>query len=287
MRTSEDDRYRDTTLTLANHLYRGRSVGSEMTCHTFPSLGICFDMGESSPSTTNIANVFLTHGHGDHAGGLAKHALRRDLVGLPPATYHVPDFYLDAVEDVFRASFELSRTRLQANVVPMGPETTIPLGSGFIVRGFQTTHCVPCLGYTVWSTRKRLRAEFRNLPGSELGRLRKEGADLDEHFEVPEITFCGDTSIDVLDQVPHVGRSRVLLLECTFLDDEVSPESARIRGGHVHIDHIVEAREHGRFQNKVVLLTHFSARYGVDEIREKVLRRLGDDSLFRLLLPEP
>ena len=63
----------------------------------------------------------------------------------------------------------------------------------------------------------------------------------------------------------------MLLIECSFL----APED-RDRAGdyeHLHLEDFLERAE--LFQNEAIVLTHFSQRYRVEEIRE-VLRRLPD-----------
>jgi len=61
------------------------------------------------------------------------------------------------------------------------------------------------------------------------------------------------------------------VLECTFLDDKVTAESARDKG-HVHLDEIIERAE--LFENEAILLTHFSARYRAQDVRRILANKL-------------
>lgn len=341
MFTREDGRYRDAEMRLGGVDYRGRSVGSQVTCHQFPGQDVCFDIGQATLSSTTVGNVFVTHGHDDHVGGLGTHHLRRSGWGLDPATYYVQEDDAPLVRRMVEAQCDLNRSRAlrDIKIVAVGEGSEIPVKGGLVVRPFRATHRIPCLGYALWGKRRRLKAEYRNLSRDEiqqmlvkpeyrglsqdaLDRLRlkpeyrdvSKGArrraiqagvevkdpsfnlylgsppDLDEEVWVPEVAFPGDTNLNILerDASDVVSRARVLLLECTFFDDEVSPKET-FRTGHVHLDDFIAAARDGAFQNEVILLTHFSARYHPDEIRRVVGARLKDEEIgprVRLLLPE-
>jgi ribonuclease Z len=83
-----------------------------------------------------------------------------------------------------------------------------------------------------------------------------------------------------------VREARVLVLECSFLDERVSPASARAMG-HVHLDDVIERAE--LFRNEAILLTHLSARYRTEEVLEILGRRLPASLKDRVVpfLPEP
>ena len=104
--------------------------------------------------------------------------------------------------------------------------------------------------------------------------------------EYPEVVFCGDTTIEVVDNQELVRKAKLLILESTFLDDDVTLERAR-ETGHVHLDQIVSRAD--AFENEGILLTHFSARYSAGQIVEILGRRLPAglrDRTFPLLPAE-
>ena len=69
-------------------------------------------------------------------------------------------------------------------------------------------------------------------------------------------------------------RARLLICECTFVDDRCSAEDAR-RYGHTHIDDLV-ARADAFRETGAILLIHFSARYKAEEVREALAARLPE-----------
>lgn len=283
--THEDARYhRDVELTVANHVYRGRSIGSQATCHQFPGHDVAFDIGQATLSSTVIPHIFVTHGHDDHIGGLGSHHLRRDGWGLDPACYYVQEEDVPLVRDMVRVQAILNRSKAlqHVDVVPVGEGSAIPVGkSGLVVKPFRTTHRIPCLGYSLWGTRKRLRPEYRGASRDVLVAAKSRGEDINEVFEVCEVAFPGDTNLNILNRSGGdvVRAARLLLLECTFIDDEVSPKETA-RTGHIHLDDFIAAARDGVFnQNEVILLTHFSARYHPNYIREVVTKKLAGEAV--------
>lgn len=192
MFTREDARYRDLEMTLASHAYRGRSIGSQVTNHQFPGHDVCFDIGQATLSSTPIANVFVTHGHDDHIGGLGTHHLRRNGWGLDPARYYVQEEDVPLVKAMVLAQASLNRSKALANVdvVPMGEGSEFSVGkAGLVVRPFRSTHRIPCLGYALWGKRRRLKAAYRGAPKDVLLAAKARGEDINEEFEVPEVAW--------------------------------------------------------------------------------------------------
>ena len=167
------------------------------------------------------------------------------------------------------------------------------------IRAFATTHPVPSQGYVVYGTKEKLKPEFIGRSASELKALKARGVEIVDVVSVPEVAFTGDTTIDWVDRArgfaPSVMdgarsegnvlrdvdavaadalRARLLICECTFVDDRCSAEDAR-RFGHTHVDDIV-ARADAFRDVGAILLIHFSARYKAEEVREALARRLPE-----------
>ena len=143
------------------------------------------------------------------------------------------------------------------NLVPIGPGEEYRLPSGMLVRPFRSLHRVPCQGYSLWSTKQKLKQEYKGRPGHEIRDLRLSGVEVTDTVEHPVVAFTGDTLVDVVEKEEVVRKARVLIMEVTFVDDAVTVEQCRSKG-HVHLDEIAERAD--LFENEAILFTHFSAR---------------------------
>lgn len=251
----------------------GFSVAGMETCIEVPSLRLLLDLGRCARSAVNQPLALLSHGHIDHIGGIAPHAARRALMNMGESVYLVPRSVAPQVEALFNAAGALDGQVIPRRVVPLGLGEEFALGKQRWVRPFRTFHRVPSQGYTVWERRQRLRAEFRGASGARLGELRQRGVAVDEPFDVPLLSFTGDTRVEVLEANEELQRTETLVVEASFLDARVSVASAR-EMGHIHLEELLERAE--LLPNTEVVLSHFSARYGDDEVRRIVQERLPD-----------
>jgi ribonuclease Z len=235
------------------------SVGGVETCIQLPGYKLAFDIGRCPRTAVFKPTVLFTHAHMDHIGGIAFHAATRGMLGMEPPTYLVPHENVKGVAALFNAYRRLDRSRLAHNVVPIGPGESYTLPCGLDARPFRSPHRIPCQGYGLWTKKKKLKAEYQGLSGPELRRLRVEdGVEITEVVEWPEVAFTGDTVIDVVEREETVRRARLLIMECTFVDDAVSVKQCRSKG-HVHLEEFAERA--ALFENDAILMTHFSARY--------------------------
>ncbi|HEV2719689.1 MAG TPA: hypothetical protein VG323_06695, partial [Thermoanaerobaculia bacterium] len=140
-------------------------------------------------------------------------------------------------------------------------------------------HRVAANAYEVLEIRHRLKEE--GLTQAEIQRRR---AEVIEEYREPLLFYTGDTDRGILESCEALYRAEVLLIECSFVADGHQERAARYR--HIHFDDIADFAE--RFQNNLIVLTHFSRRYSRAEIRDEIARRcpavLRDR--LRLALPE-
>merc|ERR1712232_480296 len=94
-------------------------------------------------------------------------------------------------------------------------------GGQFIVRILKMDHRVPCIGYSIFKLRNSLKEEFVGLPGREIGKLRKEGIEINEIEQEPFLCFMGDTTAAVFDTHPEIlQQHKLIVIECSFFDDK-------------------------------------------------------------------
>jgi len=273
-------------LQLAQETITAFSISALATYVLIPELGCAFDMGECTLEAVPLERVFLSHAHGDHARCLLRHESLRRLLGMIPATYFIPADTHEGFLELSRAWKNLERvhpTQFEyPNFHPMNDGDTAWLHRQLAVKAFRVNHTLPSLGYTLFDVRKKLKAEFQGRPGRELAALRREGVAFEEEHWLPRLTYIGDSTIETLYRERHVGRSRILFLEVTFLMED-EREMAKMRG-HTHLDDLVEFLREcpDVLQNEHVILKHFSMRYDSRFIVHMLRTRLPKAFLERV-----
>ena len=248
----------------------GRSVSGFATGITLPHMGILLDCGQANAQARQCPMVLLTHAHLDHFGGIIRHAYIRYMTKMSPSIFVVPDHMVEMVHEQFRFWAKAQKTRvIDYKVLVAKPGEILRLDKQKYIRSFRTIHRIPSQGYVIGETRKKLKSEYQGLEGPELGALRSKGVQVHKTVDVPLIAFTGDTQASVFDTLgaKEALQAKVLITECTFIDEEVSLKEAH-RKGHVHLDELV-SRE-GLFQNEAILLAHFSHRYGNKDVERAI-----------------
>lgn len=246
-------------------------MGGIETCLDLPDWRLTFDIGRSPAFAVARDTVLFTHAHMDHMGGVATHCATRALRALPPPTYVVGPEHADAFRDLFAVWRRLDRSDLHHRLVVIGPGEEHELTPRRRARAFRSVHRAPCQGYAIVERHTKLAPRFQGLPQAEVDAARLAGHAITEDSDRVELVFCGDTTIEVVEREEVVRTARVLVLECTFLDERVSPRSAR-EMGHVHLDDVIAHAD--AFANEAILLTHLSARYTAEDVRRILDARL-------------
>ena len=249
----------------------GLSVGGVNTCIDLPGFGLCFDIGRTPEFSIARRTVLFTHAHVDHMGGVVAHCATRALRAMPPPRYVVPHESVEAFAELFEVWRRLDGSTLPHEVVPLGVGEEHSLRPDLVAVPFRSPHRAPCQGYVLHASKKKLKDEHAGKGSDELRELRASGVELEHELREPLVAFSGDSTIAIVDREEAVRTARLLILECTFLDERVSVDEAQ-RRGHVHLDQIAERAD--LFENEAVLLTHFSARYKAEEVEALLDRRL-------------
>jgi ribonuclease Z len=250
----------------------GVSIAGHESFYKVPSFRTLLEFGRAPEDVVGYATVCVTHGHLDHMAGLAHHASRRRLGGLPPARVLVP---AEAAADVaawLAASERLENVDYGVDLVPASPGDRIRLRNDLELRVLAGRHRVPTVGYLFSEVRHKLLPELEGTPGFEIAARRARGETVTRREEIPLLAYPGDCSPDVFDAAPELFSARVLLIECSFVLPE-DVERAR-EYAHIHLDDLV-ARA-ASFRNEAIVLTHFSQRYTPAEIR-RALESVPDD----------
>lgn len=259
----------------------GYSRAAVQTYWRVPELKLGFDLGAQPWSFMSTPNWFVSHTHLDHIAALPVYVARRRMMKMEPPTIYLPEDAVSAVEMLLRAVQKLDRGRLPAKLVGVTPGQEIELSRELVVKVFPTRHTITSVGFLVYERRKKLKPEYRHLSGDEIRDLRLTGVEVSAEIRIPKIAFMGDTAPGGLDALPDLYRAEVLILEMTF----VAPgERASVihKYGHTHLDDIIARAD--RFENDLILASHFSTRLHPDQILRIVERRLPEILRGRLKL---
>jgi len=234
--------------------------------------GLALDVGRGAHQLAGAPDVFISHGHLDHAMGLPYVLSQRSLHRMVHTRVFCPAEISEDVGAFIAAAERLERARYRYDLVPLSPGDRVSVGKGLTMEAFATDHVVPSLGYHLWRGRRRLAPTYAGTPAAELIRLREEGVETGEVVEDLWLTYCGDTGPKLFEMEPRIFRGKVLMLECTFLDEEHRDKGERFK--HLYLGDI--ERHASEFQNEAIVLHHLSRRFRVEELRAEVERRLPE-----------
>jgi ribonuclease Z len=274
------------TLQTEHFLIEGRSRAGHETFFRVRDLGIALDIGRCPDLVVSMPQVFVTHAHLDHAAGIPFYAGQRHLQRLGEGTIYVPAEAADDVRELLAVQMKLTGADLDGvSIVGVAAGEELRVGRSLYVRGYAAPHRVAARGYEFIERRHHLREEFVGRDHTEIAALRRDGVQVDEEYRCPILFYTGDTDRGLLETCDALYKAEVLMIECSFVAEGHQDRAARYR--HIHIDDIAEFAE--RFENHLIVLTHFSRRYSGDEIRTAVRRRLpyALHERIRLGLPEP
>ena len=234
----------------------GRSRSGHETYFRIRELGIALDIGRCPDLIVSAPQVFITHAHVDHCAGIAFYGAQRHLQRMPLGRLYVPAEAAEGVREILALHQRIASTHWdEVEVAGLGLGDTVRIARGREVVVHRASHRVETNAYEV-------RERERSL-----------------------LFYTGDTDREIFATNEAMFRAEVLIIECSFLEDGDQARAVKYR--HIHFDDIAEVA--GRFENRMIVLSHFSRRYGRSEIRDEIRRRcpavLRDR--VRLALPEP
>lgn len=273
-----------SALRLGELSIEGWSRAGEETWFRVHPPGLGFDAGRGAAALVGARDLFLTHGHLDHALGVPWLLSQRRLQRAGPTRVVCPRGVAAGLEAFVAAAERMEGVEYEREIVPLGAGERVRVARELEVEAFEIDHVVPGLGYHLIRRRRRLRAELRGRTGDEIARRRAEGEPVEEEYEEVWLSYTGDTGPGVFERAPRIAESRVLLIECTFLG-----ERTRDRGslyGHLHLEDLA-ARADRLEGCEAIVLFHLSRRHSRVDLERAVARLLPALApRVHLLVPE-
>jgi ribonuclease Z len=258
----------------------GYSVAGEETVVAMPQLDVCFDVGKAPDQIIPINNVLLTHGHMDHAAGLAYYLSQRNFCGISAGTILAPENLLLPIRQIINAWSKLDGNKIPANLVGVKPGDEYQIKPNLIARAFPTKHSKGAVGFSIIEKRKKLKPEYKGLTGPQIVELKKQGIEIDYPLELPIVTYLGDTQYVDFSQLKYITDSRILIAECTFYEGEHTTRAEA--GKHMHVDELAMLLQ--KLNNEHIVITHTTQRTPMSEIRKILKKAMPKDKYDKITI---
>jgi len=244
-------------------------AGDETWFRVFPP-GLAIDVGRGALQLAGAADIFLSHGHLDHALGLPYVLSQRSLHREVHTRVFCPAEIAEPLGQMVAAAERLERAAYRYEIRGLAPGDRVEVGRDLAMEAFATDHVVPSIGYRLLRRKRRLAPGLEGLPRERLIEMRRAGMPTSEEVEEVWLTYCGDTGPAVFEREPALYASPILMVECTFLGDEYRDRGSRYK--HLHLEDIASRAD--RFANSALVLHHLSRRHRIADLQAEVLRRM-------------
>jgi ribonuclease Z len=271
-------------LRLGELAIEGWSRAGEETWFRVHPPGLGLDAGRGAAALVGARDLFLTHGHLDHALGVPWLLSQRRLQRMGPTRVFCPRPLANDLAAFVAAAERLEAVGYDHEIVALEAGDRVEVGRDLAVEAFAVDHVIPSLGFHLLRRRHHLRPELRAHDGAEIARLRERGVAVEELIEEVWLSYTGDTGAGVFASAPRLSESRVLLVECTFLGPALRARGADY--GHLHLEDLAEHADRLAGCEAIVLF-HLSRRHSRRELERAVELRLPTlAGRVHLLVPE-
>ncbi|MBC7371954.1 MAG: MBL fold metallo-hydrolase [Bdellovibrionaceae bacterium] len=250
---------------------KGLSLSGIRTAITLPEFSLAFDVAQGFPFLLNLKQFFISHGHLDHAAGIPYIISQKAMNRQETPNFYMPPSLVEPMDQIMKLWQKIENHQYTYNFHAVTADEEIPVKPGHFVRAFPTAHRIESFGYTLFHRQKKLAAEFQGMSQDEIVEIKKQGRELHDVQEIPLVSFTGDTQIEFLDSRPWVKKSKILLMESTYMDDKKSIQDARA-WGHTHLDEIIPQLD--SIESEKIVFIHLSSRYSIEEARKILASRI-------------
>lgn len=259
---------------------QGFSLAGEETVITVPELNVAFDVGRAPRELISIDHVCLSHGHMDHAAGLAYYFSQRAFQGIPPGCVLVHHKLVSAIEDLLQVWGRIEGHVSPGRIVGVDEDEDFQLRRDLVARPFRVRHGGNALGFSIIEVRKKLKPEYANYSGQQIAKLKREGKEVEYRLELPRVAYCGDSMAGDFLDYDHVRNAEVAIIECTFFDQDHADRARK--GMHVHVRELPAILERIRSPN--VVIAHITRRTFMRDAKRMLQNLLPKADLERITI---
>lgn len=261
--------------------FHGLSLSGIRTAIAMPEFSLSFDVAQGYPYLIHLKKFFISHGHLDHSAGIPYIISQRAMTSQAPGNFYMPESLVEPLTEIMNIWERIEKHQYQYNFIPLKADDVIPLSNKNYVKAFPTVHRVDSLGYTLFESNKKLKIDFKNASKEELVNAKRNGLEISEETHTPLVSFTGDTQIEFLFERDWITKSKILLIEATYLDDRKTRSQAK-EWGHTHLDEIIENLDH--IQAEKIVLIHISSRYPMHEVFNIIKQKIPVNHRDRIVI---
>ncbi|WP_413293474.1 MBL fold metallo-hydrolase [Bdellovibrio sp. HCB185ZH] len=261
--------------------FHGLSLSGIRTAIAMPELSLSFDVAQGFPYLLNLKKFFISHGHLDHAAGIPYIISQKAMTSQNAAQFYMPGTLVEPMTNIMREWEKIEGHQYKFEFIPVKADDEIEINQQNYVKVFPTTHRIESFGYTLFETSKKLRADLQGKSQEDIVNLRRKGEEVNEIHHTPMVTFTGDTQIEFLNVRPWVKKSKILIMESTYLDDRKTIANAR-EWGHTHLDEIIPRLD--EIESEQIVLIHISSRYSDAEALRLIKSRIPEKHHERIVI---
>lgn len=248
----------------------GRSRAGHETWFRIPEWNMGFDIGRGPDALVSVPQIFLSHAHLDHSAGLPFYAGQRHLQRLPRGRVYVPAETAGDFRDLLAVHARLTGSTFEeVEIIGLSEGDVVRVQKSHEVRVHRASHRVPANAYEVLEVRHRLKRGLEEEGEEAIAGRARAGEVVADEVRLPLLFYTGDTDPAIFAGQEALFGADVLVMECSFVMDGHQERATRYR--HLHFDDLIAQAD--RFDNRLIVLTHFSRRYSSREIHEEIERR--------------
>lgn len=253
----------------------GSSTAGIRTSFFCNELKILLDAGYQNYN--KIGEVFITHCHADHIACLPLIILENIHNKIETNIYcpiEVVTLLENMIDTFLKCNYssEVNHKKKYYKVIGMSSQYLINLklnGLDIKIEIIDSVHTVPTISYGFIEIKKKLKDEYIGINGAELVKLKQDGIEITKKVEEKKMVFCGDTSIEIFKDSPHILEYNNIIIECTFFEKEELPSA--IERKHMHWEQLKEIVESNSNINFFII--HISAKYNnKQEIKSRYIK---------------